>query len=123
MGIKTKAADSGKKWATCEFQQGDFPLSIDFKFLIFKMFSEKILKNGQAELSFGLGENLDEKDLTKQIEEDIKKQISEHYNKSSSDVTRSGNLFLINVPKPDPKDEDEDGLSGVQIFFIIFLVL
>ena len=48
--IETSPADSGKKWATCEFQQGDFPLSIDFKFLIFKMVSEKILKNGQAEL-------------------------------------------------------------------------
>ena len=34
--INTSAADAGKKWATCEFQQGDFPLSIDFKFLILK---------------------------------------------------------------------------------------
>ena len=34
--INTSAADAGIKRATCEFQQGDFPLSTDFIFLIFK---------------------------------------------------------------------------------------
>ena len=64
IAINTSAADSGKKEATCEFQQGDFPLSIDFKFLIFKMVSKEKLNISQTLLSFGLGESLDEKDLT-----------------------------------------------------------
>ena len=117
--IKTSAAASGKKWATCEFQQGDFPLSIDFTFLIFKMVSEEKLNISQALLSFGLGESLDEKDLTQKIKKNIKGQISEHYkDKSSSNVTRSGDLFLIQV-----QSKPEVELFGVQIFFIIFLVL
>ena len=35
--INTSAADAGIKRATCEFQQGDFPLSTDFIFKIFKI--------------------------------------------------------------------------------------
>ena len=38
--INTSAADAGKKWATCEFQQGDFPLSTDFTFLILRKMSK-----------------------------------------------------------------------------------
>ena len=39
MEITITAEDAGKKWATCEWQQGDFPLSTDLKFLIFKGFT------------------------------------------------------------------------------------
>ena len=39
--INTTASDAGKRWATCEFQQGDFPLSTDFQFLIFRKLSEE----------------------------------------------------------------------------------
>ena len=92
--INITAADAGKKWATCEFQQGDFPLSTDFKFLIFRKMSE----DGNV-LSYGLGDDfLDEKDITNQVEEDIKGQISDHYSKLASPVTRSGQRFLITVP-------------------------
>merc|ERR1712029_1232333 len=96
------SAVSGKKWATCEFQQGDFPLSIDFKFLIFKRVSKVTLDNGQALLSYGLGEYLDAKDLNQQIEKDIRRQISEHYSRTFSDVTNNGQMFNITVPDPDP---------------------
>jgi len=102
IGIETSSAVSGKKWTTCEFQQGDFPLSIDFKFLIFKRVSKVKLDNGQALLSYGLGEYLDAKDLNQQIEKDIRRQISEHYNMTSSDVTHDGQMFNITVPDPDP---------------------
>ena len=54
MEITITAEDSGKKWVTCEWQQGDFPLSIDFKFLIFKkLSSQKEVKEGL--MSYGLG--------------------------------------------------------------------
>ena len=68
--ITTSAADAGKKWATCEFQQGDFPLSTDFKFLIFR---KKISYPGNANEKFvyDLGGYLDERDLTQQVEDDI----------------------------------------------------
>merc|ERR1712025_190231 len=62
--VTTSAEDAGMKWATCEWQQGDFPLSIDFKFLIFR----RLLDTETEVLSYGLGEHLDAKDITQQIE-------------------------------------------------------
>ena len=38
--INTSGADAGKRRAICEFQQRDFPLSIDFQFLIFRKLSD-----------------------------------------------------------------------------------
>ena len=73
IAITTSAADAGKKWATCEFQQGDFPLSTDFKFLIFK----KVQPREEENVVYDFGEFLDEKDLTQQVDDDIKRQISE----------------------------------------------
>merc|ERR1712078_552032 len=74
MKITITAEDAGKKWITCEWQQGDFPLSIDFTFLIFKKLvnnnnnTDKKLECTPTEaetviLSYGLGEEqLDEQD-------------------------------------------------------------
>ena len=99
--ITTSAADAGRKWATCEFQQGDFPKSTDFKFLIFR----KLSLPGEENVVYGFGFGhgfLDYRDLTPhQVEDDIKKQISEHYDMPASSVTRSpdGQKFLIKVSK------------------------
>merc|ERR1712176_94094 len=102
--INTSTADAGKKWATCEFQQGDFTLSTDFKFLIFRNY-EKVTRHwkGHVEHKYGYGDDggfLDNKDLTQQVEDDIKRQISEHYSMPASSVTRSGDgqTFSITVP-------------------------
>jgi len=106
--ITTSSADAGKKWATCEFQQGDFPLSTDFKFLIFRNY-EKLTRHwkGHVVHKYGYGEDvgfLDNKDLTQQVEDDIKKQIAEHYSMPASSVTRSGDgqYFSITVPDKAP---------------------
>jgi len=101
--ISTSTADAGKKWATCEFQQGDFPLSTDFKFLIFRNFEKRTIPwNGNVEYKYGYGEGrfLDNRDLNQQVEDDIKKQISEHYSMPAASVTRSGDgqTFSITVP-------------------------
>ena len=83
INITTSPRDIGKKWATCEFQQGDFPLSTDFKFLIFKKLRKpKEIKKNPPKLvwRYVLGGSLEESDLNEQIEDDIKRQISEHYN-------------------------------------------
>ena len=72
--IKATAADAGKKWATCEFQQGDFPLSTDFQFLIFRKLSEE-----ENLVVYDFGEVNYQKDVTKQIEDSIKRQISENH--------------------------------------------
>ena len=75
--INTSAADAGKKWATCEFQQHeDFPLSTDFQFLIFRKLSED-----QNVVTYGFGDILDEKDVTKQVEDDLKRQVSKQNSK------------------------------------------
>ena len=74
--INTSAADAGKRWATCDFQQEDFPLSIEFQFLIFRKLSED--QNG---VTYDFGDILDEKDVTQQVEDDIKRQISEQNSK------------------------------------------
>ena len=47
INITTSPADAGKKWVTCEFQQGDFPLSTDFKILIFQRLTCKEQKKRQ----------------------------------------------------------------------------
>ena len=99
ISIDTSAADAGKKWATCEFQQGDFPLSTDFKFLIFKKISDKIKEENRV-LSYSLGEHLDEKDINQQIEEDIKRQISEHFKMTSNNVDYDGQIFNLIIPLP-----------------------
>ena len=96
--ITISAQDAGKKWATCEWQQGDFPMSIDFKFLIFS----KLSSSTEAEeemLSYGLREHLDEKDITRQVDNNIKTQISKNYSVPASKVSRSddGQRFLISV--------------------------
>ena len=95
ISITTSAADAGKKWATCEFQQGDFPLSIDFKFLIFR----RISPPGEENVVYDFGGTLDDSDITQQVEEDIKKQISQQYSMSASDVIRSGQKFRVTVPR------------------------
>ena len=106
MEITISAEDAGKKWVTCEWQQGDFPLSTDFIFLIFNNTNNNTTcTTTEAKtiiLSFGLGEQqLDEKDINQQIEDDIKRQISEHYSMPTSSVSRSedGQEFLITVNK------------------------
>jgi len=99
IAITSSAADAGKKWATCEFQQGDFPLSTDFKFLILRKVSPP---EEEVNVEYDTGVFLDEKDLTKQVEDDIKRQISEHFNMPLESVSRSGNKFLITVPNEDP---------------------
>jgi len=98
MEITLSAQDFGKKWATCEWQQGDFPLSTDFTFLIFSKLSSST-EDREEMLSYGLGEQLDEKDITQQIEDDIKTQISDHYSMPASRVSRSedGQRFIMSV--------------------------
>jgi len=110
--INTSRADAGKKWATCEFQQGDFPLSTDFQFLIFRKQSRhpvwweectggvQSLPEEKKVLKYGFGGLIrDKKDITQQVEDDIKRQISEHYFMRATSVTRSANKFLITLPK------------------------
>ena len=127
--INTSAADAGKKWATCEFQQGDFPLSTEFKFLIFRRLPKNPLEEGnKVLLSYDLGGSLDEKDINQQIEDDIKRQISQHYSMPASKVTRSqdSHKFFLKVPadKAEPlADENDDRLTPLQITLIIILVL
>ena len=97
--INISASDAGKKWATCEFQQGDFPLSTEFKFLIFRRLPAQYDDQNKTILFYDLGGSLDEKDINQEIEDDIKRQISEHYDMSSFRVTRSkdGQKFLITL--------------------------
>ena len=99
MEVTTSAKEPGKKWATCEWQQGDFPLSTDFEFLIFRRISNIPTEAGKKVVSYGLGEHLDDKDTTQQIEDEIKRQISNHYSVPASSVSRSedGQEFLITV--------------------------
>ena len=99
MEVTTSAKEPGKKWATCEWQQGDFPLSTDFEFLIFRRISNIPTEAGKKVVSYGLGEHLDDKDTTQQIEDEIKRQMSNHYSVPASSVSRSedGQEFLITV--------------------------
>ena len=93
--VTTSAEDAGMKWATCEWQQGDFPLSIDFKFMIFRRHP----RVNNTLRCYDLGGPLDEKDMTQNITGDMKKQISVHYSMSAFNVTRStdGQEFCIMV--------------------------
>jgi len=118
MEITISAEDAGKKWATCEWQQGDFPLSTDFTFLIFNNTNNNTTcTTTEAKtiiLSFGLGEQqLDEKDINQQIEDDIKRQISEHYSMPASSVSRSedGQEFLITVNQTQCDANAQNGLT------------
>jgi len=107
--ITTSAEDAGMKWATCEWQQGDFPLSTDLKFLIFRRRNHDSLPSprhvdhphgvNKTLRCYDLGGPLDEKDMTQQIEDDIKSQISAHYSMPATNVTRSsdGQEFCISV--------------------------
>jgi len=125
MEISISAEDAGKKWATCEWQQGDFPLSTHFTFLIFK----RLLGDKK---SYGLGEHLDGKDITQQVEDDIKRQISEHLSVPASSVSRSedGQEFTVDkdqVPNldddGDSEDNANDGLSTGTVVLISLLVI
>ena len=104
INITTSPRDIGKKWATCEFQQGDFPLSTDFKFLIFKKLRKpKEIKKNPPKLvwRYVLGGSLEESDLNEQIEDDIKRQISEHYNNQRvRRCPKNRKRFCITVMKP-----------------------
>merc|ERR1719158_2068634 len=104
MEISTRAEDAGKKWATCEWQQGDFPLSTDFKFLIFR----RLLDAETEVLSYGLGEYLDSKDITQQIEDDIKRQISERLDVPASSVSRSEDGQEFTVDKDQVPNLDDN---------------
>ena len=97
MKITVSAKDAGKKVATCDFQQGDFPLSIDIKFLIIRKQEKNEREGTKLIWSYDLNGPPDENDLTQQIEEDIKRQISEYYQMTPSDVTRSKNGWVIMV--------------------------
>ena len=119
MEITISAEDAGKKWATCEWQQGDFPLSTEIKFLIFKRFSKPPTEAGPIVLSYSLGEQLDVKDLTQQVESDIKRQISDHYSVPASSVSRSqdGQEFLITVnANNDNESVEKDGFPFILNF-------
>mgnify|MGYP001349844379 CR=1 FL=1 len=96
MEISISAEDAGKKWATCEWQQGDFPLSTDLTFLIFRRNPHEVNETLRC---YDLGGPLDKKDMTLQIEDDIKRQISSHYSMPASSVTRSsdGQEFCVIV--------------------------
>ena len=92
-------------------KQGDFPLSTDLKFLILRLQKSEAGADTVV-LSYDLGEQLDEKDLTKQIEDDIKRQISEKYSMPPSSVSRTegAQKFLITVKK-EQASEFYDGNS------------
>jgi len=116
--ITVSAKDAGKKIATCEWQQGDFPLSTDFTFLIFSRKGEDQPQDDKVLRTYSLGEPLGKSFGTKQIEENIKTQICDHYYLSPCSVTRSGDDYQIVVPK-DVLEE----LSTVTIVFMVIIVL
>merc|ERR1711976_365839 len=117
--ITVSAKDAGKKFATCEWQQGDFPLSTDFTFLIFSRKGEDQRQDENKVLrSYSLGEPLGNSYETKQIQDDIKRQICEHNSLSPCNVTISGDEFKIVVPV-----NVLEGSSSVTIVLIIIFVL
>merc|ERR1711976_651880 len=119
--ITVSAKDAGKKFATCEWQQGDFPLSTDFTFLIFSRQGEDQSQEEDKVLrTYSLGEPLGKSYETKQIEDDIKKQICEHYYSSpcNAKVTRSGDDYQIVIPSV-----VLEGSSPVTIVLIVIFVL
>ena len=122
MKVTISAKDAGKKLITCEWQQGDFPLSTDFKFLIFRRHLDKHQEEETVLRSYSLGEPLDEKDMTKQIDDEIKRQICDHYSiLSSCNVTRSGNEYEILIPV-DVIDEASSSIIIVIIITVLFVV-
>ena len=95
--VNVTTADVGRKWTICEFQQGDFPLSIEFTFLVFKKYEEE----GDV-VSYHLGSFIDKKDINSQLENEIKRQISDYYTLLPSSVTTSadGQQFFVKIPTP-----------------------
>ena len=93
--VNVTAADAGKKWTICEFQQGDFPLSTEFIFLFFKKYAEE----GNV-ISYHSGSLIDKKDINNQLENEIKRQISDYYALLPSSVTTSADRkqFFIKIP-------------------------
>ena len=93
--VNVTAADAGKKWTICEFQQGDFPLSTEFIFLFFK----KCAEEGNI-ISYHSGSLIDKKDINNQLENEIKRQISDYYALLPSSVTTSADRkqFFIKIP-------------------------
>jgi len=119
--ITVSAKDAGKKIATCEWQQGDFPLSTDFTFLIFRRKGEDQPQDEDKVLrKYFLGEALGKSFGTEQIEDKIKEQICEQYYWSpcNDKVTRSGDDYQIVIPK-----DVLEGSSSVAIVIIIIIVL
>ena len=118
--ITVSAKDAGKKFATCEWQQGDFPLSTDFTFLIFSRQGEDEPQGEEKVLrTYSLGEPLGKSYETKQIQDDIKKQICKHHFMTPCNVTRSGDEFKIVIPS----DDVLEGSSSVTTVLIIIFVL
>jgi len=121
MKITVSAKDAGKKFATCEWQQGDFPLSTDFTFLIFSRQGEDQPQDEDKVLrTYSLGEPLGKSFGTEQIEENIKKQICERYYSSpcNSKVNRSWDDYQIVIPV-----DVLEGSSSVTTILIIIIVL
>jgi len=119
MKISVSAKDAGKRIATCEWQQGDFPLSTDFTFLIFSRQGEDQPREENKVLrTYSLGEALDKSFGTQQIEDNIKTQICEHYYLSPCKVTKSGDDYQIVIPL-----DVLEGSSSVAIVIIIIIVL
>ena len=116
--INTSDRDAGKKWVTCEFQQGDSPLSTDFKFLFFKRLPVSLSGAGATvNLTYGLGLDVgDVRDIHQQIEDDIKKQVSKYYGMTEGSVTRApgGLRFNITVAKEKVPDDDETNEGTAQ---------
>ena len=129
--VTISAADAGKKSVTCDFQQGDFPLSIELTFMVFKRlpFSQTENETMAMELSYGLGEQLDEEDekyMTQQVVDDIKGRISGYYSMPASSVTRTedGQEFRITVDKEQVLNpHDGDGGSSVWLILLVCLIL
>ena len=116
--VNVTAADAGKKWTICEFQQGDFPLSIEFIFLFLKKYTEE----GDT-VSYHLGSFRNKQDINSQIESEIKRQISDYYALLPSSVTTStdGQQFFIKKPTPTTSSEhtysNEIYHDGIKRFF------
>jgi len=116
--VNISAADAGKKWTVCEFQQGDFPLSIEFTFLLLKKYTEE----GDT-VSYHLGSSINRMDINSQIESEMKRQISDYYALLPSSVTTSadGQQFFIKIPTPTTSYENtycnELCHDGIKRFF------
>ena len=102
MEVNVSAADTGKKWTICDFQQGDFPLRIEFTFLFFKKYDQD-----QDVVTDHIGSFIDKRDINSQLEYEIKRQISDNYALLPSSVNTStdGQQFFIKIPTPTTSHE------------------